>query len=55
MADMIDKRLALYEQEIIPVYKYYAERGILRVINGVGAPEAMTERLMAQIWELTCS
>jgi len=48
--EMIDKRLTLYEQEIVPVHKYYTERGLLRVVDGIGAPEEVTERLLAQIF-----
>jgi len=47
--EMIDKRLTLYEQEIVPVRRYYTERGLLRIVDGIGTSEEVTERLLTQI------
>ncbi|MDQ4077714.1 MAG: adenylate kinase [Chloroflexota bacterium] len=48
---VIEERLDIYQQEIEPLRDYYEERDLLRVVDGTGAPEEVTERLLAHIGE----
>jgi adenylate kinase len=43
------RRLQLYEQEIGPVMRYYAELGILGVVSGVGTVEEVSDRIIGFI------
>jgi adenylate kinase len=40
------RRLELYEQEIGPVRKYYAELGILGTVSGIGTVEEVSDRII---------
>ena len=42
-------RLQVYHRITMPVLHFYGERGILKRIDGVGAPDEIFERLVAEI------
>jgi len=44
-------RLTVYHRVTEPVLRYYAERGILRKVDGVGKPDDIFERLLARVAE----
>ena len=48
--ETIERRLAAYDNDIAPVLDYYRRGGILLGIDGVGPPEAVTERILASLW-----
>ena len=43
--EAVNRRLDLYESQTSPLIEYYASRGALSVINGVGQPEHVFRRL----------
>jgi adenylate kinase len=43
--DVVRDRLAVYEKQTRPLVDYYAERGVLRPINGTGSPNEVFERV----------
>lgn len=45
----IRRRLELYERETAPLVNWYAERGILAAIDGVGPPDDVTERMVSEV------
>jgi adenylate kinase len=47
----IAKRLAEYEANTAPLIAWYKERGLLEVVDGIGAADDVTERLYAAIDE----
>jgi adenylate kinase len=49
--DAIQKRLDLYERETAPLIAWYQERDLLVEVDGLGAPEDVTARLIATIDE----
>ena len=51
--DVIEKRLALYEQETAPLISYYHDRKILVPINGAQPIEDVTRDILAGLDELT--
>jgi adenylate kinase len=48
-SEAINKRLDLYESQTSPLIKYYGDKGMLEVINGVGQPDHVTNRLVTAI------
>jgi adenylate kinase len=44
-AEVIEKRLKKYDAETSPLKQFYAQRGLLKSIDGVGAPEGIYEEL----------
>ena len=44
-AEVIEKRLQKYDAETSPLKHFYAQRGLLKSIDGVGAPEGIYEEL----------
>ena len=48
----IARRLELYESQTAPLVEWFAERGLLRTVDGVGTPEEVFDRLAAAIGEL---
>jgi adenylate kinase len=48
----ISRRLELYERQTAPLIEWYTRRGILVRVNGVGAPEAVTQRAVRAIEEV---
>lgn len=47
--EAIDERLALYARETVPTIEWYAARGLLERVDGLGRPEAITARLIAAV------
>lgn len=47
--EAIQKRLDLYERETAPLIAWYAERGLLTEVDGMGPAEAVTARLIKAI------
>jgi adenylate kinase len=45
----IARRLELYEQETRPVLDWFADRGLLVTVDGLGSEEEITARLLAAI------
>jgi adenylate kinase len=45
--EAVNTRLAKYHSETAPIIPYYAEKGILKRVDGVGEPAAVTERITA--------
>ncbi len=43
--DAVNRRLDLYESQTAPLIEYYSSRGALSVVNGVGQPEHVFQRL----------
>jgi adenylate kinase len=43
--DAVNRRLDLYESQTAPLIEYYASRGVLAVVNGVGQPDHVFKRL----------
>jgi len=43
--DAVDRRLDLYEEQTAPLIEYFASRGALAVVNGVGHPDHVFKRL----------
>jgi adenylate kinase len=44
--EAVDRRLALYDEEIIPIVDYYRARGLLMTVDGVGDGDEVFERLV---------
>lgn len=44
-AEVIEKRLKKYDAETAPLKQFYAQRGLLKSIDGVGAPEGIYEEI----------
>lgn len=49
--EAIDKRLALYMAETVPVIEWFGEQGLLLTVDGLGTPEEISARLIAAIDE----
>lgn len=49
--EAIDKRLALYAAETVPVIDFFDGLDLLVVVDGLGSPEEVTARLVAAIDE----
>jgi adenylate kinase len=47
--DAIQKRLDLYERETAPLIAWYADRGLLDAVDGLGSADAVTHRLVEAI------
>jgi adenylate kinase len=47
--DAINRRLDLYETQTTPLLDYYRDRGLLVVVDGMGSPDEVTARLIADI------
>ncbi|MBS0381681.1 MAG: adenylate kinase [Proteobacteria bacterium] len=47
--DTVRKRLAVYAEQTAPVADFYAKRGLLTEIDGVGAIDAIGDRLLAAL------
>jgi adenylate kinase len=44
--EAVDRRLELYDQEILPIVEYYRTRGLLTTVDGVGEGDEVFERLV---------
>jgi adenylate kinase len=49
--EAVERRLALYDQETVPIIDYYRDRGILATVDGVGEGDEVFERLVKVIDE----
>ena len=47
--EAVNKRLDLYETQTSPLIAFYSTKGMLAVVNGVGHPDHVSERLVATI------
>ena len=47
--ETVKARLATYEKQTQPLMDYYKAAGLLRTVNGTGAPEAIYEDVLRQI------
>ncbi|HEX5953806.1 MAG TPA: adenylate kinase [Rhodanobacteraceae bacterium] len=47
--ETVRKRLAVYAEQTAPVAGFYAQRGLLTEINGVGTIEAIGDRVLAAL------
>ena len=47
--ETVRKRLAVYAEQTAPVADFYAQRGLLTEIDGVGAIEAIGDRVLAAL------
>lgn len=47
--EAVNKRLDLYDSQTSPLIKYYNSMGLLAVVNGVGHPDHVLERLVVAI------
>jgi adenylate kinase len=47
--ETIRERLKLYHEQTEPMKEYYAERGILREVDGVGTPDEVFDRIVAAL------
>jgi adenylate kinase len=47
--DTVRRRLEVYAQQTAPVADYYAQRGLLAQVDGVGAIEELFARLLAAL------
>jgi adenylate kinase len=47
--DVIRHRLEVYREQTHPLTDVYAERGLLQSVDAVGAPEEVTERILAAV------
>jgi adenylate kinase len=45
--EAVRTRLAAYHAQTAPIIPHYAAQGVVRVLDGVGTPDEVTERLMA--------
>jgi adenylate kinase len=49
--ESVRKRLALYNEQTAPLLAWFAEQGLLAEVDGVGDPDAITEKLISVIDE----
>jgi adenylate kinase len=47
--EAVDKRISKYHSETAPIIPFYLEKGILKRVDGVGEPDAITERIKAAL------
>ncbi|MDQ3939957.1 MAG: adenylate kinase, partial [Actinomycetota bacterium] len=47
--ETIRSRLALYHEQTEPLHAYYAERGLLREVDGIGSQEEVFSRIVAAL------
>jgi adenylate kinase len=45
--EAVNTRLSKYHSETAPIIPYYTDKGILRRVDGIGEPSAVTERIIA--------
>jgi adenylate kinase len=49
--EAVERRLALYEAETVPIIDYYLERGLLVAVDGVGEGDEVFDRLVKVVDE----
>ena len=47
--ESVNRRLDLYEEQTFPLLKHYGGMGQLAVVNGVGHPDAVFDRLVKAV------
>ena len=47
--EAVRTRLAAYHAQTAPIIPHYSAQGVVRVLDGVGTPDEVTERLMAAL------
>ncbi len=47
--DSVNRRLDLYEEQTFPLIKHYGDQNRLAVVNGVGHPDAVFDRLVKSV------
>jgi adenylate kinase len=47
--EVIAKRFQVYDELTKPLAAYYRTRGILREVNGLGTPDEVFDRMMAEV------
>jgi adenylate kinase len=47
--EAVERRLALYEEETVPIIDYYREHGLLEEVDGVGEGDEVFERLVTVV------
>ena len=47
--DSVNRRLDLYEEQTFPLIKHYGDQNRLAVVNGVGHPDSVFERLVKAV------
>jgi adenylate kinase len=47
--DSVNRRLDLYEEQTFPLIRHYGDQNRLSVVNGVGHPDAVFERLVKAV------
>ena len=53
--DAVNKRLDIYDSQTSPLISFYNAQGILAVVNGVGHPDHVLDRLVVAIAAAGCS
>ena len=48
-ADVVRHRFEVYDAETAPIAAHYRSRGLLRTVDGIGAVEAVTARVLAAL------
>jgi adenylate kinase len=48
-AEAVKTRIAKYHSETAPIVPFYADKGILKRVDGVGDPEAISQRIAAAL------
>ncbi len=47
--ESVNRRLDLYEEQTFPLIKHYGDQNRLVVINGIGHPDAVFDRLVKAV------
>jgi adenylate kinase len=47
--EAVEKRIAKYHSETAPIVPFYADKGILKKVDGVGEPDVITQRIKAAL------
>ena len=47
--ESVNRRLDLYEEQTFPLIKHYGDQGRLAVVNGVGHPDSVFDRLVKAV------
>jgi adenylate kinase len=52
-AETVNARLEVYERSTAPLLSYYRERGLLHDVDGLGAPETISQRIITTLKSLS--
>ena len=52
-AETVNARLEVYERSTAPLLSYYRERGLLHNVDGLGAPETISQRIITALKSLS--